>query len=721
MLDLAVIIPELRKRGGAERFLIECLVRWQHLHDITVYATAFNEELFAEVGLTRITTKLLTPRFEGPHSTLLNATLLPKIWESEVGRHDLYHTHLWPTHLLNLHPMVWYPHEPLRLLYDLRYSQVEDDAVDAMQKKLHFYPKETYDNVNGRQYEAILRTIEDFDQTGRPDRVVGNSLYTAKYLEQVYGRSVTDYVYPGVTVEDMLDLPGSRNIVLTIGQLWPHKRIRLIIEAISQVEELQLYIIGSGPEKRRLEKIAENMGVADRVFFLHGLDNHEVQILLARCLCVVFTPVREPFGIVALEALASGKPLIAVNEGGYAEVTDDDCAMLVPPLPNAIADKIRLLQGDPELAGRMGRHGREVAARHSWDRTAKELLAILEETHRQWHNKYPTPGRKSGPLFAIHYYLWYREGFGNAHWCDRAESGWVTDAPEIGYYASINGDTITAHLDLLEEIGMDVVVLNLHINDSGLDVYQIHAAQRMQEIAAKRGSQLRFVVNFCFFTREPACIDSAVRMVQDGVMSRANYLALDSRPVVMIFWTGAFDGDFACIDHLRHLTADTCRIGVYMRPINAATEKRKTLGLFHSYSQISPLELSQPENWETVWQNEYKNSVGTGGYRSVTVCPGYDDSHLTDPARIAGMRTIPHRDGETYRRTMDFALQQSDPTFVFVTSFNEYHENTHIEPSLNFGRKYLDMTAAFVAEARKRWGNTARRKKGQRDSEGTET
>ena len=121
-LDMAVIIPELAKYGGAERFLIECVARWQEWHDITIYSSVINADLLNEHGISKkVRLSRLSPYLSGQHSILLNTALLPKIWEQEIGKHDVYHTHLWPTHLIDLHPMVWFPHEPLRILHDLRY------------------------------------------------------------------------------------------------------------------------------------------------------------------------------------------------------------------------------------------------------------------------------------------------------------------------------------------------------------------------------------------------------------------------------------------------------------------------------------------------------------------------------------------------------------------------------------------------------------------------
>src|SRR5271154_4563739 len=205
MLDIGIIVPELAKYGGAEKLLIECLVRWQCEHRLTVYTAAVDESLLAEAGLHKVTLRKLRPPFEGEHSVILNAALLPKIWERQVGVHDIYHAHLWPMHLLDLHPMVWYPHEPLRAIHDLRHAQKEETATEGT-LRLHLYPKENSDPVGDvlgskLELEATLQALSVLDTTGRPDRVVANSKYMAEYLQKIYKLPRIEIVYPGVTLE----------------------------------------------------------------------------------------------------------------------------------------------------------------------------------------------------------------------------------------------------------------------------------------------------------------------------------------------------------------------------------------------------------------------------------------------------------------------------------------------------------------------------------------
>ena len=709
MLDIGIIVPELAKYGGAEKFLVECLVRWQHDHRLTVYTAVVDERLLAEAGLHKVTLRKLRPPFEGENSVILNAALLPKIWERQVGTHDIYHAHLWPMHLLDLHPMVWFPHEPLRGIHDLRHDQKEEVATEN-RVQLHLYPKENYDpvgDVRGSKLdlEATLQALTVLDTTGRPDRVVANSRYMAEYLQKIYKLPKIEVVYPGVAPEKAIELPHAGDIVLAIGQLWRHKRMRLIIEAIRQVEGVQLYIVGSGPEKQRLVTVAKRMGVSDRVFFLHGLDNHEVQILLARCLCVAFTPIREPFGIVALEALAAGKPLVAVNEGGFCEIVDEECAFLVPPLPGEIADRIRRLQEDRALARRMGAHGREVARNFTWDRTAAELLAIIEACRAEWMaaRRPPPDSPSKAPLVGIHYFTWYGEGLGNRHWSDNLAFGGVSDIPQLGYYGSLSGETAARHLDLMEEMDIDFVIFNLHVDEDGIDLHQLSAAETMIDVAAQRGSPLRFAVALCLYTARPPLIEAAMAKIRESLLGHARYQNLRGKPLLFLFWTGLLDGNYMVIRLLKALSEDCLRIAVSLRLFDSGSESRRTFDLFDAASLFSPLELSAPEHWEETWQRAYDGAGGMPArLRIATLSPGYDDTHLQDPNRHGNLyRRVPRDNGATYRRSADFALRQSDPPeMLIVSTFNEFHENTHVEPSLDWGRFYVAMTRDLIAEAR---------------------
>lgn len=699
-LDLAVIIPMLTKYGGAERYLIECVRHWQRRHDITIYSAAVNRALLTEHGIDpEIKCLALTPYFEGEHAMLLNAVLLPQIWRDEIGKHDLYHTHLWPTHLIDLHPMVWFPHEPFRASRDLRYEQSVDFADDVA-LNMHLYPKFNYDRLVQEPIEPTLNAIERMNRTATPERIVANSRYTAHYLEDVYERPVTDVVYPGAS-DFSIDLPVNSNLFVTVSQLWSHKRINLLIEAIALTDDTQLIVVGTGPERERLEMLTERLGLADRIFFLSDLTNFELQLVLARACAFLYGALNEPFGIAVLEAMAAGKPVIAVKQGGYVEVCSPDFAMLLPPFPSAFAEKISELQRAPDVAKRMGLAARSAARKYTWERTANELEALLLKTREA---SYVPPSkahseRSAGPLVGIQYYAWYGDGFGTEHWCDSRSSGYVRDKPLLGYYSSIKEQTIAFHIDLIERMGLDFTVINLHVDDRGTNKMELIGARHIFEIARKRKSRLRFALQIAPYTVNADELEEAIQTVKTVFVSQPNYFHLDDSPALFWFWPTVSDGDATLIERINVATKGLTNIALSLRLPQFPGEERLTFGLFRGFAPFSPLELSGESGWQKVWTEAYRRAEQTGmDYRIATISPGYDDRDLDDDARADNpYRLVPRNDGETYRRAMAVVDGLTPkPDLVIVSTFNEYHENTHIEPSLANGMRYCDMTGEFI-------------------------
>jgi glycosyltransferase involved in cell wall biosynthesis len=713
-LDLAIVIPLLTKYGGAERYLVECIRYWQNQHDITIYSTSINESLLVEHGIKNECVKCnqLTPYFEGEHSMLLNALLLPKLWRQEIGRHDLYHTHLWPTHLIDLHPMVWFPHEPLRLSHDLRYERNLDYIGKNIARNLHIYPKFNYDHIGDPYSEAYLDSIDVLDKATTPERIVANSRHTARYLEEVYGQPVKDVVYPGVWSEGFVELPIDPNLFVTINQLWSHKRVGLLMEAIALTDNSQLIVIGSGPERQHLEELADRIGVGDRIFFLSDLSNREVRLVLARANAFLYSPLNEPFGIVVLEAMAAGKPVVAVNEGGYVEVCSPDFAFLLPPYPSAFAEKISYLQNNPDIARAMGHVAKGAALQYTWQRTAEELEALLLDT---WQSARSPIGSAVAeclerPLVGAQYYAWYGDGFGAAHWNDSRKSGYVSDKPLLGYYSSSKGQTIEFHLKLFDQMHLDFAVINLHVDSEGVNGLELISAKHVFEIAQKRGSKLRFAIQLAPYTSDAVELEKTVRMLRDMFISQPNYLRLNGAPALFWFWSSAADGKKRFLDSLAVATQGLCNIALSLRLPRGSEEDKLTFGLFRGFAPFSPLELADEKNWKKVWTEAYRGAEKAGmEHRVVTISPGYDDRDLDDNQRTGNpYRLVGRNHGKTYRRSMDFVEELTKPPhLVIISTFNEYHENTHIEPSLRNGLQYVDMTEKFTKRIKSKWNNLA--------------
>ena len=510
-----------------------------------------------------------------------------------------------------------------------------------------------------------------------------------------------DVVYPGVEIELFTDLPVDPNLFVTIGQLWFHKRIHLLIEAIALTDDTQLAIIGSGPEQNRLQDLCARLGIEDRVFFISGLTNRELSLLLSRACAFLFAGIKEPFGIVLLEAMAAGKPVIAVNEGGYVEVCDPSFCFLLPPFPAEFANKITYLQQHPEIARKMGLEGRNKAADYTWKRAADQMEVLLLNT---WRNTGFRRRVKEGvvrqrTLIGIQYYLWYGDGFGEAHWNDDPRSGHVDDKPFIGYYSSDKGQTIEYHFDLFTNMGLDYVVLNLHIDEKGANPRELKGIQRLFDIAQRANSPLRFAFQIAPYSEDWSRIETVLRMICADFVERPNYLRMDGVPVLFWFWSGAYDANGGLISAMADKGRSLSNIAISLRLPSETDEQKLTFQFFQGFAPFSPLELADQKNWSRVWSSAYKAAEKAGmRYRVATISPGYDDTGLMDEMRARNpYRLVPRKDGETYRKCMRFVEKlDKRPHLVLISTFNEFHENTHIEPTLRHGSLYVDMTKEFV-------------------------
>jgi glycosyltransferase involved in cell wall biosynthesis len=182
--------------------------------------------------------------------------------------------------------------------------------------------------------------------------------------------------------------------VVVVSRLVERKGIGNAISALAAVPRCELMIAG-GPsaerldedeEVRRFRQLARAEGVADRVHFLGALGHEHVPWLIRSADVVACVPWYEPFGMVALEAMACGVPVIASAVGGLVDtVVDGVTGVHVPPRrPDEVAQALRTLLGNPELRAAMGAAGLHRARRrYGWDVIAQATLsayrAVCEE------------------------------------------------------------------------------------------------------------------------------------------------------------------------------------------------------------------------------------------------------------------------------------------------------------------------------------------------------
>ena len=193
---------------------------------------------------------------------------------------------------------ICYMHTPMRYAWDDCQKYTQDFGFPALIKKL---------------VPFFMNPIRLWDKASadRVDHFLANSQFVAKRIKKYYGKEVS-VIHPPVNVHHFFVAAQPQAYFLMVGRLIAYKRHDIAIEAFNRLK-LPLKIIGRGPELERLKKMA-----GPTIEFLGRVSEEDLPQYYAGCRGFVF-PQEEDFGIVAIEALASGRPLISYRGGDIAE------------------------------------------------------------------------------------------------------------------------------------------------------------------------------------------------------------------------------------------------------------------------------------------------------------------------------------------------------------------------------------------------------------------
>jgi phosphatidylinositol alpha-1,6-mannosyltransferase len=182
---------------------------------------------------------------------------------------------------------------------------------------------------------------------------------------------------------------GAGPVLLSVARLVERKGHDMVIQALREVRrhlpDARYLIVGSGPERARLEQVAQQTGVAGAVHFAGFVPEADLPAYYAACDCFLLCSRQvgtnvEGAGNVTLEASASGRPVVVGRSGGTEEhVAHGETGILVDPTdPAAIAEAVVSILGNPERARKLGHQGRRmVEERFVWEKTAAPLAPLL--------------------------------------------------------------------------------------------------------------------------------------------------------------------------------------------------------------------------------------------------------------------------------------------------------------------------------------------------------
>ncbi len=299
--------------------------------------------------------------------------------QAEGIEYDLIHSHYWLSGWVGLSLRERW-HVPLEAMFH---------TLGEAKRRVPVAEREPLCRIEGERLVAQ-----------RADRLVCASDHERRLLEDAYGADPRriSVVACGVDLglfkpidrkaaRDALRLNGKK-MVLFVGRIEPLKGVEVLLAAAAQLggeSDFELFIVGgdgtASAEMRRLQGLASELGLIDRVSFLGPVDHDKLPLFYnAADICVV-PSYYESFGLVALEAMACGTPVVASRVGGLTvTVRDGETGYLIPwHYPRPFAERMALLLGDDELRRSFGRTAREAVKSFGWSSIADAVEPLYRE------------------------------------------------------------------------------------------------------------------------------------------------------------------------------------------------------------------------------------------------------------------------------------------------------------------------------------------------------
>ncbi len=359
-MNIEICHPFLMTKGGAERVVLEIAERLSKRHELNFVTNYYEPELtFPEFKNFEVKVYPTGFPYTWKLSRALGSGLFFSNWKSDV---DLIIADISPAHFsANKNKnVIWFCHTPLRDAYDLLREHIGERPFYL--RPFYRFSSEIYRQIDKRMVPKIKY-------------ICVNSKVTQDRVRQYYHRD-SEIIHPGVNPEKFR-CEDFKKYFLWIGRIMKHKRPQLAIDAMGEFSkkhrDFYLQMVGGELEKGVSVKPNAYTKIS------HNASDRELGKLYANCLGFLYTSVDEEWSITTLEAMASCKPIIAVNEGCARELVREKVnGLLCEPNAESISKAMHWLASHPDEAERMGRNARRIVEReYTWRIFGDEFERML--------------------------------------------------------------------------------------------------------------------------------------------------------------------------------------------------------------------------------------------------------------------------------------------------------------------------------------------------------